>query len=78
MGYFSNGAEGRAYEAQWCDRCIHLEDPCEIWLAHMLHNYDECNNPDCILHILIPRTESGLGNEQCKMFHPNLLGRKEE
>lgn len=39
-------------------------------LAHMLYNYDECNNEKSILHLLIPRTEDGLGNQECKMFHP--------
>lgn len=71
MGYFSNGSEGMDYEAHYCSRCIHQkpdEGGCMVWLAHLLHNYKECNNKNSILHLLIPRTTDGLGNEQCKMF----------
>jgi len=73
MGYFSNGAEGMSYEARYCDHCHHQNGPdgesgCDVWLAHNLHNYTECNNKESILHLLIPRTEDGLGNEQCRMF----------
>jgi hypothetical protein len=41
---------------------------CPVWLAHLLYNYDECNKDESILHLLIPRTPDGLGNEQCSMF----------
>jgi len=72
MGYFSNGTEGDMYEAEYCQRCIHYEDPngdgCMVWLAHLVHNYDECNKPDSILHLLIPRSKDGPGNDRCKMF----------
>lgn len=68
MGYFSNGCEGLSYEARWCDRCIHQPDGCAVMEAHSEHNYDECNNPRSILHLLIPRTVDKLGNEQCRMF----------
>lgn len=72
MGYFSNGTEGQSYEAQYCNRCAH-EGPedgpgCAVLLAHLLYNYDECNNENSILHILIPRSEDGLSNEECQMF----------
>lgn len=67
MGYFSNGSEGRDYEEQYCERCVH-RDGCAVWVAHLIHNYAECNNKDSILHMLIPRTKDGLGNEQCQMF----------
>jgi len=70
MGYFSNGSEGLAYEAAYCDKCIHQFDQtgkvCKIWELHMLKNYDECNNKESILHDLIPRSE--LGNATCTMF----------
>jgi len=74
MGYFSNGTEGECYEAAYCDRCIHQDGPdgesgCAIWLAHLMHNYDECNKPDSILHLLIPLSKNGHGNEQCLLFH---------
>ena len=73
MGYFSNGTEGMMYEDQWCSNCIHQDGQdgksgCYVWLAHSLHNYEECNKEDSILHLLIPRTKNGFGNEKCKMF----------
>lgn len=73
MGYFSNGSEGMDYEADYCDRCVHQNGPdgdsvCAVWAAHKFHNYKECNNKESILHMLIPRSEEGLGNGQCLMF----------
>jgi hypothetical protein len=68
MGYFPNGTSGEFYEEEWCDRCVHQENGCAVWLAHLLRNYEECNNPDSILHILIPRSKDKLSNEQCRMF----------
>jgi len=73
MGYFSNGTEGMCYEEDYCSRCIHnnKDGPyCPVWTLHMLHNYDECNKPDSFLHMLIPRSNDGLVNEQCRMFVP--------
>ena len=71
MGYFPNGCAGEDYEARFCNRCVH-QDPegegCAVWLAHMLHNYNQANNDASILDELIPRTKDGLGNEKCKMF----------
>ena len=67
MGYFPNGTEGELYEAEYCDRCVHQDDPCAVWLLHMLHNSDECNNDKSMLHVLIPK--NGIRNEQCAMFH---------
>jgi hypothetical protein len=73
MAYFPNGTAGMMYEAEFCDRCVHQNGPdgesgCAVMLAHMLHNYAECNKEDSILHLLIPRTKDGCGAEQCKMF----------
>lgn len=70
MGYFSNGCEGMSYEARYCDRCVHQEraNGCAVWDAHLLANYDECNNPDSVLHVLIPRSANGLSNGECRMF----------
>lgn len=72
MAYFSNGTEGDMYEEQYCSRCIHRNGKdgtgCAVWLAHVLHNYDECNNEESILHILIPRSKDGPWNEECQMF----------
>ena len=69
MGYFSNGTEGETYRAEWCERCVHGKNlDCPIWAAHLNFNYAECNKPDSILHMLIPRTKDGLGNEQCRLF----------
>jgi len=70
MGYFPNGTAGEEYEARYCARCQHEYDAegrgCAVWDAHLLHNYDECNKPDSILHLLIPR--KGIDNERCLMF----------
>lgn len=70
MAYFSNGCEGMDYEAQVCGKCVHQADQpaCAVWEAHLWANYAECNNPASVLHVLIPRTADGLGNEQCRMF----------
>jgi hypothetical protein len=75
MGYFSNGSEGGDYEHYHCNQCVHQngpdgETPCVVWMAHLLCNYDECNKPESILHMLIPRLKDGMGNGKCKMFHP--------
>ena len=72
MGYFSNGTEGMAYEAKYCERCIHYGPPdgpgCPVFGLHLLHNYEECNKDDSFLHVLNPLSKNGLGNEQCRMF----------
>lgn len=79
MGYFSNGTEGEMYESAYCDRCVHQgpEDGpgCAVWFAHLIHNYDECNNKDSILHMLIPletmEFDDGIKqqvNGECLMF----------
>ncbi len=74
MGYFSNGTEGRMYEAEVCDKCIHYphEDVgCPVMELHMLYNYEQHDNKDIAncLDTLIPRSKDGLSNEQCLMFH---------
>lgn len=69
MGYFSNGSEGMDYQDRYCSRCVHC-DGCPVWGAHLAFSYKECNNPDSILHMLIPRRKDGLGNERCRMFRP--------
>lgn len=67
MGYFSNGTEGMYYQERYCNRCWHdRNQDCPIWLAHLTHNYKECNNPESILHMLIPR--DGIENKECKLF----------
>lgn len=68
MGYFANSTEGELYYQRFCCRCVHDGDggDCAVWLAHLLHSYEECDNPESILGLLIPR--SGLENEQCRMF----------
>ena len=68
MGYFSNGTEGESYQARWCNTCQHDTNfGCYIWAIHLSRNYDECNNPDSILHALIPRNKDG-GNGKCVMY----------
>lgn len=68
MAYFPNGSAGMDYEARYCDHCVHQENEagegCAVWLAHLLFSYKEANNPDSILHILIPDE----GDMRCKMF----------
>lgn len=78
MAYFSNGSDGECYEAQYCSKCIHSKNNggCAVFLAHMLHNYDECNNENSILHLLIPRSKDQIGNEKCKMFLPEQIDRR--
>lgn len=67
MGYFSNGSEGMDYYEEYCSKCLHDKDEgCVVWNAHLLFNYDECNKPESILHMLIPR--EGIRNLQCRMF----------
>lgn len=71
MGYFSNGAEGTDYEETYCSKCLHWDgggerQPCAVWMAHIIHNYKEANNPDSVLHTLIPR--EGINNGKCKML----------
>jgi hypothetical protein len=73
MGYFPNGSAGMDYEERYCDHCLHQGSDeggggCWVWMAHMLRNYDDCNNADSILHMLIPRSADGLDNEKCRMF----------
>lgn len=70
MAYFSNGCEGADYQEQYCVKCVHdVDSNCPVWLLHYLHNYEECNKPDSMLHALIPRSKDGLSNEKCKMFY---------
>jgi len=71
MGYFSNGSEGMDYQERYCSKCVHdVKQNCSVWLAHLTSNYEECNKPDSILHVLIPRSKDGLTNEQCTLFLP--------
>jgi hypothetical protein len=69
MGYFSNGSEGEDYHERYCSRCVHDKDEnCPVWLAHLLYSYRDCNVPESILHLLIPRESGGLTNGACLMF----------
>ena len=72
MGYFSNSTEGNFYEQEFCAKCWHYHD-WAVLQAHMLYNYEECNNPNSILHLLIPRSEDGLSNLKCRMFVSSFL-----
>ncbi|MUO77659.1 hypothetical protein GOZ78_01925 [Agrobacterium vitis] len=65
MAYFSNASEGMGYVEEHCSRCVH-DEGCPVMEAHLLFNYRECNNPDSILNMLIPR--DGIVNQRCKMF----------
>ena len=68
MGYFANGTEGTLYEEKYCNNCRHNKEleGCPVMNAHMLYNYEECENDKSILHMLIPR--KGVRNLKCKMF----------
>lgn len=72
MAYFPNGTAGMSFEMEFCANCVHGYDPetnemlpCEVWSLHLIHNYKECNNPDSMLHKLIP-----LDCSKCTMFWP--------
>lgn len=45
-----------------------------VWGVHLMSNYAECNNPESILHLLIPMDAEG-HPEQCTMFieHENAV-----
>lgn len=72
MGYFPNGTSGAMYEEQYCDHCLHQgtdeDGGCAIWYAHMIRNYEECNNDNSILPMMIPRSPDGMENKKCRMF----------
>ena len=74
MGYFPNGTSWQDYEAKFCDRCIHGQDPdngCPVAAAHFFFSYEECNsesNAKTMLDMLIPIRKDGLANERCAMF----------
>jgi len=69
MAYFANSTEQFDYEEKFCGRCGHYPN-CTVIMLHLLHNYNECNNPDSILHVLIPQNDKG-ENQQCSMFIEN-------
>ena len=69
MGYFSNGTEGMLYESKYCNKCAHgqgLDSSCPVLDLHLLFNYAEANDPDSMLHHLIPY--DGSENLPCRMF----------
>lgn len=72
MGYFANGTEGEAYEARWCNRCVHQrgerDTGCAVWNAHLLTNYSQTEGSalETALSVLIPRR--GIENLKCLMF----------
>lgn len=74
MAYFPNGTSGEILREQYCDRCKWDKDQsCPIWNAHMIHNYDECNNDKSILHMLIKHTADGLCADECYFFEPETV-----
>jgi hypothetical protein len=71
MGYFSSGTEGADYQYKYCRQCIHdVDEDCPIWLLHL--NFVSASNKNellrDILNELIPMTDNGVWNEQCKMY----------
>jgi hypothetical protein len=81
MAYFANGTEGDQYEAEFCEKCVHYEDPsgrgCMVWWAHLEYAYELVNQKDHpgkkILDMLIPPIGGGYNGkfpDKCRMFHP--------
>lgn len=80
MAYFSNGCEGDAYEAEYCNRCVNWRDKnddrgpgCPVWDCHLLFAYDECNrksNAKTMLDLLIPMMKNKPYAAECSMFLP--------
>lgn len=73
MGYFPNSTAFDYYYNEYCSKCVHWveeeeQSGCPIIDAHWLYNYDDCNNPESILHILIPRDKEEIHNQRCAMF----------
>lgn len=74
MAYFSNGTEGMDYESRYCDRCVH-QGKCMVWFVHLHWNYAQLDDTPAgkevkaILNNLIPRSQDGLDNGECSMFH---------
>ena len=74
MAHFSNGTAFRAYEEQYCDRCVHrpTEDVdgntlgCVVSDAHFAYGHDM--NAREVLDMLIPMEKGGLFPDQCRMF----------
>lgn len=71
MAYFANGTEAMMYEDKYCDKCVHNHPDygCPCLIAHMLWNYDECNNADSILHKMIPVRKDAFA-DRCTFFVP--------
>jgi len=79
MGYFSNGTEGEIYQDKYCQHCAHWPDSsddggCHVWLAQLIHNYDQEGTAKSVLNLFIPRSEDGLSNLECEMFWPKVPG----
>jgi hypothetical protein len=83
MGYFSSGTEGIDYMERWCQHCANCGDDayefgCSVWDLHSLYQADrdfraaDGGPVGRLLDALIPRTDKGLGNGQCKMFRPRI------
>ena len=73
MGYFSNGTEGMAYEAKYCEHCLNYRGGmCPILVLHSLWNYEALgvgSTPQAkqvALDIFIPR--NSVENKRCTMF----------
>jgi hypothetical protein len=76
MAYFSNGSEGSSYQERYCTRCVHdLQQDCPVWGLHLAFNYDQIKDGKRtgtvhdFLSSLIPDTEDGLHQDECRMFH---------
>lgn len=76
MAYFSNGSEGDVYQERYCNHCVHdLRQDCPVWALHLAFNYKQhvdgkkLGTVHEFLSSLIPDTEDGLYQDECRLFH---------
>jgi hypothetical protein len=63
MAYFPNGSAGEGFDEQ-CSECPYGEEPCPVFCAQSIFNYDAVNNKVAtdILNVLVK------DNGTCMMF----------
>lgn len=74
MAYFSNGTEGMAYQAKYCDRCANNDGDggCPIWDLHLLWNSAQVDSINAIYEgaSLDDNTASGAKHMALSTFIP--------
>ncbi len=78
MAYFANGSEGRTFEAQFCEHCIHGQDPekyCPVMELHEQWNYDQCGtDPVSVARkIALDTFITDEDGYNCKMFKQTVV-----